>query len=292
VTPRRPLKSEGSRGRVPSPSLLFTLAAFAVSPTLAAETAPPAAVVTGEGCELRNQPARSVTKVLDAATLKLDDGSELRLLGLLPPANPDATAPPGSWRHEREAVAALAALVEGRDITPAAAAPRTDRYGRILAHAFVERDGRQLWVEGEMLAQGHARAYAFPGDSACLGELLSWEKEARGRRLGLWSGAAYAVLSPYEFRRHSRLRGTYQLVEGTVAKVESGRSQVTLYLTTRTRLAFRVRVAVAGSHAEISRRLDALLHKRVRVRGWLEWRHGPSMTVTEPALIEPAGPRH
>lgn len=291
MTPRSLVNHEGSRGRVPSPSLLFILAAVASAPGLAAEAAPPAAVVTGEGCELQNQPGRSVTKVLDAATLKLDDGSELRLLGLMPPANPDATAPPNSWQPEREAVAALTALVGGRNITPATAVRRTDRYGRILAHAFVERDGRQLWVEGEILAEGHARAYAVPGDSACLGELLTWENEARRRRLGLWSSPAYAVLSPYEFRRLSRLRGTYQLVEGRVAKVEPGRSQVVLHLTSRTRLAFRVRIPVAGDHKELSQRLLALLHKRVRVRGWLEWRHGPSMTVAEPALIEQVGPR-
>jgi len=83
----------------------------------------------------------------------------------------------------------------------------SDRYGRILAHAYVIGDG--LSAAHEMLGRGFARVAA---QADCAIDLLAREQAARNARLGLWGQAYYAVVAaenPGELaaeRGHLRLR--------------------------------------------------------------------------------------
>ena len=139
-------------------------------------------------------PRRTVTRIVDAETVALDDSSELRLIGALAPRAIDVGADPGMWPLEVAARAELAALLLGRSIDIAfAAGERTDRYGRLQAQAFW-RDGDKLrWAQGHMLEQGLARAYALGGNSTCRDELLAAERTAREAGRGVWKEAAYQV---------------------------------------------------------------------------------------------------
>lgn len=238
-------------------------------------------------CRFEIGPRRTVAGVVDAATLRLDDGTEVRLLGLLPPSSPDPSAPADAWPPEVHARSALAELTLGRDIVLAYAGARSDRYGRALAHALVDRDGVSLWVEHELLADGHARAYALPDSTNCITELLAAEKPARQSARGLWASATYTPISAYATGRLWRLRGTYQLVEGWVAGVEHTRTSVTLQFTAPTRRALRARIPLSARQRDNPASFDALLRRPVRVRGWLQWRYGPTLTVSDPYLVEP-----
>src|SRR5262245_31933544 len=64
--------------------------------------------------ELEAGPSRTVTRIIDGETLALDDGSELRLAGVLAPRALDVAAVPGTWRLELAAVEALQAMLLGR----------------------------------------------------------------------------------------------------------------------------------------------------------------------------------
>ena len=241
-----------------------------------------------EGCTLERGPARAVVRVVDAETIALDDGSEVRLVGALAPRAPDAGVDASFWPPEREAIAALSDLVLGRSVTLASAGRRTDRYGRQLAHAFVLRDGDETWVQGHLLAHGHARAYGLPGSLACMAELLAHERVAREASVGLWSNAAYAVRSATRTRELMRFRNTYQVVAGRVAKVATVKGRVYLNFGSDWREDFTAGLATAAlrEYQQWIAGLAALEGKRVRIRGWIERRNGPYVEIHHPAQVE------
>ncbi len=260
---------------------LATLLAL-VSPALAVQPRPVAACEAGPG------PARAVVAVDDAATLRLDDGAEVRLSGILPPYAPDGRSEAeAAWPPEREARAALGRLVIGRNIRLAHQGARPDRYGRLVAQAFVEDGGTGTWVQGALIEAGHARVHVMAGEAPCLAALMEREQTARAGGHGLWSSAAYGVVSPYAFKRLWRLRASFQIVEGRVAAIEEKGNRLMLRLTDRTRLTFHVHVPLGAGRRQATAELKALLHRRVQARGWIEWRHGPMLTVADPALVVP-----
>jgi micrococcal nuclease len=267
-------------------------------------------------CPLTAGPSRAVTGVIDAETLKLDDGTEVRLIGALAPRPPDSTLDLTSWPPERAAFSELERLVLGRSITLGFAGRRTDRYGRTLAHVFVDAphpQGRtpdpnnRIWVQAHMLATGHARAYALKDSAGCMRELAAHETVARTANLGLWSHAAYQVRSADVAYDVSRFRSTFQIIEGTVGTVIQGKSNLIL------RFGAAPDVAKPADAAEISDlpstrnfsitikpgiarewrgpgtlTLTELEGRRVRVRGWIERRGGPTIEILDAHQIEVA----
>ena len=136
-------------------------------------------------------PTRTVARIIDGETLALDDGTELRLIGALAPRAIDAGADPGLWPLEVAAQEELRALILGKPIELAFGGERTDRYGRLQAHAFWMEGDQRRWVQGHLLQQGLARAYGQAGNRACAKEALEAERMAREARRGLWADAAY-----------------------------------------------------------------------------------------------------
>jgi endonuclease YncB( thermonuclease family) len=116
-----------------------------------------------ERCKLTAICSATVAAVRDGRTLLLADGRELRLAGI---EVADASR------------AALQALVAGQPLRLERLSPEQDRYGRLLAFAFV--GDAQASVQQAMLEQGHARVSARVGDKACADALLSAERAARG----------------------------------------------------------------------------------------------------------------
>jgi len=239
--------------------------------------------------ELEAGPSRTVARIIDGETLALDDGTELRLVGVLTPRAIDVGAVPGTWRMELSAVDALQALVLGRTIEVRFAGERTDRYGRVKGHAFVAAEVGAVWVQGRLLESGLARAYAPAAHRACEAELLAAERGARESRLGVWGEAAYEVRSadaPTALLRHA---ATFQVVEGRVARVGITRGSVYLDFDQTRRSGFSASLRLAdrtrlGSLQDNPKGLERAL---VRVRGWVEERGGrPRMDLSAAGSIE------
>jgi endonuclease YncB( thermonuclease family) len=250
---------------------------------------PSSAQVSQEaGCELQGGPTRAVVRIIDSETVQLDDNLEVRLIGALAPRAPDMRPDAQPWPPEQQAKAALRDLVLGRSVKLAFAEQRFDRYGRLLAHLFLDRDGERTWVQGTLLTSGHARAYGLPGSFACMPELLAHERVAREARTGLWSHAAYAARRALRPRAILRKRNTYQIVEGRVAHVAPTKSRTYLNFGTDWRSDFTAGIdaRLLRAYPEWAGSLADLEGRRIEVRGWIEYRNGPYINVEDPSQIE------
>jgi endonuclease YncB( thermonuclease family) len=181
-------------------------------------------------CGLEAGPERAVAAVLDATTLRLDDGKEVRLAGVLAPRGEDVGAPPDAWQPAREALSAATTLLVGATVALAFSGRREDRWGQVLAHLFVQRGDEQVWVQARLVADGHVRVHPSVDDGACLGRLVEHERAARAASRGLWSNAAYQIRPADRASELARWRGTFQLVRGTVASVTRTRNLVVVEL--------------------------------------------------------------
>jgi endonuclease YncB( thermonuclease family) len=242
------------------------------------------------GCDdLESGPTRTVTRIVDGETVALDDGTELRLIGALAPRAIDADAEAGTWPAEAAATEALRALVLGKSIELRFSGERTDRYGRPQAQAFlIEGDGRR-WVQGVLLQQGLARAYALAGGHKCSAELLAAERAAREARLGLWAHAAYQVRPADKPSELLHYRATFQIVEGVIVGVGQTRGSVYLNFDRNWRRGFSVSlrrddVGLLGTYAGKPKTLES---RKVRVRGWIDRRgSAPVIDLSAGGAIE------
>jgi len=240
-----------------------------------------AAAASAEPCALQPGPSHAVARVIDGETLLLDDGQEVRLIGALAP-KPDvlpAAADEGS--PARDAMRALQGLVQDRAVTLRTEGRRRDRYGRLLAQAFVSNGGSELWLQEQLIVAGHARAYTLPGNTACLDALLTAEESARTGRRGLWQRASYRVRSADEVDALLKQAGRFVVVEGRVAQVTRAQTMTYVNFGADWRRDFTASLATAAVKrlADGAARVDALAGQRVRVRGWIERRNGPMIVL-------------
>jgi len=250
-------------------------------------------------CTLEPGPTRTVAEVMDGETVRLDDGIEVRLMGMLAPRPRDAgmADAASAWPPAERARAALAALVGGRSVALAFGGERSDRYGRVLAHLVVERDGEQVWVQGLLVETGHARADALAGGDPCFAPLVARERKARQDGIGLWVDAAYQVRPGDRPTELSRYRHTFQLVRGRIERVRRTRSLVIAELASAERPAapegrsqwnaFHVvwrssRASALGLDAA-----DSLIGRNIIVRGWIEDNRGPEIEIVVAGQLEP-----
>jgi endonuclease YncB( thermonuclease family) len=264
-------------------------AALALLPSWASAAEDVASQRTCAG--LQPGPTRTITRILDGETVALDDGTELRLIGALAPRAVDVAAEPGAWPLEIAAREALSALVLGKSIELAFASERMDRYGRLQAQAFlIEADARR-WVQGDLLEQGLARAYALAGNRGCARELLAAERAAREAYRGVGgSGLHHAPRGPAELLRH---RTTFQVVEGRIVRVAQVRGVIYLNFDRNWRRGFSVSLRrddarlLLGDHASNPKGLEG---RSVRVHGWIEQHSGtPGIDLSSAGLFEVAG---
>jgi len=267
--------------------LSFCVAALlaCATPALAATDAPEPQATAA--CELKPGPTRSVVRVIDAETVQLDDGRQVRLIGALAPHSPDLGNDADLWMPDENAVTALRALVLGRTVELGYGGRKQDRYGRQLAHLFLNRDGRRVWVQGELLSNGFARAYGLPGSYACIRELLAHEQVARDAHAGLWTNGAYAIRNAKRSRVLLRERNTYQIVVGTVARVKVTRARTYLDFGKDWRKDFSVGVdtKILRANPEWAETLASLEGRRVEVRGWIDYSFGPFIRIEDPSQI-------
>jgi endonuclease YncB( thermonuclease family) len=240
-----------------------------------------------------------VAKVSDGRTFTLADNREVRLAAievpLLPPVQQSkrSNLPPAAAAGAVAAKNALAALVGGGAVMLRRADIASDRYGRIVAYAYMKRDGREVFVQGEMIAAGLARVGDDVASTGCAAALLARENAARKAKLGLWANPYYDPIdadTPADVLEH---KGQFALVEGQVVSVH--RSGSTIYLNFGRHwsedFAVTVRKRNERSFAAAGLDLQGLAGRRVIVRGFVEARGrrgSPAVEATRPEQIETA----
>lgn len=224
-----------------------------------------------QSCTLQAGATGAVVRIIDAETVLLDDGQEVRLIGALAPRSPDLSRDAEPWAPEQNAEQTLRDLVAGRAISLATSGRLQDRYGRRLAHVFVHRDGERIWVQGEMLLRGQARAYGLPGSFDCMHELLAHENAARDAGVGLWGSGAYAVRPAWRSRELLRRRNSYEIVGGNVVKVAvtKARTYINFGRDWRSDFTAGIDARVLRENPDWAQSLQQLEGQRVEVRGWI-----------------------
>lgn len=224
----------------------------------------------------------TVVEVVDGDTVLLDDGWQVRLVGIQAPKLPLGRVDFAKWPLADESKAVLEELVLDREVLLAYGGQRVDRHGRRLAHLF-RSDG--FWIQGELLARGMARVYSFPDNRAIVAEMLTVERHARRQGTGIWGNPWYAIRAPDNTGRDI---GSFQLVEGRVVGAADVRGTVYLNFGNDWRKDFTVKVGKRDRKRFAADGFDllALEDRRVRVRGWIDEYNGPMIEATHPEQIE------
>jgi micrococcal nuclease len=239
------------------------------------------AVPAASECRLEPGPRRTVTQVLDGETLRLDDGSEVRLAGALAPRGIDAGVSDADWPAAVAARTALQTLAGGQTVALGyTTSTRHDRQNRHLAQAFVISETGETWVQGHMLSTGHARASQQRDARGCAQELLAHEQVARQEGRGVWSIAAYQTRLATRTRDLNGMSTRFAVLKGRVAWVAEGREQIALGFSPSRGGRWQSRrgtiILIDGRDRDLlgtlggdAKRLEGT---DVEVRGWLEQR--------------------
>ena len=262
------------RLRSPLP-LLALVIALMTSPAAASAASPalPRPLDVGE--------TRKAVEIVDADTVRLDNGRQVRLVGLQGPKLPLGRLNYPTWPLAPEAREHLVRLIGDAPLTLHFGGAREDRHGRILAH-LTRPDG--LWIQGAMLEAGYARVYTFDDNRSLIPEMLRLEAAARAARRGIWAHSYYRIRTPED------LAGTtdsFQIVEGQVRAVGLSRDRAFLNFGPDYKTDFTVAIA-KRDYKNFGRGFDPKRYdgQMVRVRGWVEAINGPSIDVTHPEQIE------
>jgi len=212
--------------------------------------------------------AGTVAAIQDGRTLTLTDGREIRLAGLEAPADG----------------AALRALAAGRPLRLEGTGE--DRYGRLLAYAFVAAEAEPVQVA--LLGAGKARVSARLGVKSCAAALLAAEQGARAAGRGLWADPNFAPLGSQNLTMIAAARGHFALIEGRVLSVRESGATIYLNFGRRWTRDFSVIIPkrAQGNFAAAGIDVKTLEGRRIRVRGTIEQRSGPIVQAVAPEQIE------
>ena len=260
---------------------LFLLAALAFSAPSGAAALPPELADDGEG---------TVVEVVDGDTLMLDDGRQVRLVGIQAPKLPLGREGFETWPLAETAKAALEDLALGQQVRLGHGGRQIDRHGRALAHLYrVDGSPGGLWLQGEMLARGLARVYSFADNRALVAEMLALEGAAREAGRGIWADTWYRVRDPEDLVQGlADARDSFQIVEGRVADAAVVRKRGYLNFGNDWKSDFTVSIDPAALRLfeAAGLPLDVLEGRRIRVRGWVKSLNGPMIDATHPEQIE------
>ena len=132
-------------------------------------------------CSLEAKEIESVvTKILNGDTVVLESGETVRYIGIEAPRLKKSEGGPQFFA--REAARQNKGLVLMKKVRLEFDRERKDSEGRLLAYVYVKK----LFVNGELVKSGHARAVAQPPNVKYRDLFEGYEKEAAARYVGLW----------------------------------------------------------------------------------------------------------
>jgi micrococcal nuclease len=203
-----------------------------------------------------------VTAVEDGQTLSLADGRQVRLVNILAPLEGESYAA-DARKH-------LMGLALDRQIRWSYAGRRMDRYGRLLAYVYeADAAADAPSLQARLVSAGLARVMGQPDTRDGLAPLLALEGDARDANL--WPAL-----------------NSFQIVEGTPVKLEHLKDRTYLNFGTDYTTDFTLTISARDRKLfdAMPWRLEDLIGRRLRIRGWLELRGGPLIEITYPEQIE------
>lgn len=248
--------------------------AFFVVALVTPVLAPPAGA---QPCAAAKPDGRATSHfVFDGDTLELRDGRKLRLIGIdTPEIGRDGAKSEPYAELARGALAKLAG--PGTQLELSYGVERTDKYRRLLAHAFL-RDGTS--IQEYMLKRGLATTLVIPPNLARAECYAAHETRARRAGVGIWSLPTFRPIAAAKLPR--RLRG-YRIVTGRVERIGKGGNAVWLNLEGGVAL----RVPESDLPLFEHYPLERLLGRRVEARGELYSRREQlRMTIHHPTSLD------
>jgi hypothetical protein len=252
-----------------SRAILFLAALVLPGPTMAQNCVGPLA------------PVGKALSVRERLEIELSDGRRFAQAGLAPfSLTQDG---PARFEAAREA---LSQRLQDAVIEAPAALPPEDRWGRITTHLHVRGENLGVWLAGA----GWARV-APAGSDPCGRLLLNAEAKARQAKLGLWADPYYFVLAAENSVALSARSGEFVLVEGRILRL--GQTSARFYLDFGAARGVDLSVTISKQFAKAftgaGLRIEALPGQRVRVRGLVENRPGPSIDIVSPLALDVIG---
>lgn len=129
----------------------------------------------------------TIERVVDGDTIKVNIGGRsdrVRLIGIDTPESVKPNTPVQCFAHEASARTS-SLLPKGTPVRLVRDVEARDRYGRLLAYVYRQRDG--LFVNLSLVVDGYAASYTFPPNVAHVDEFVKAAGEARAAGKGLWS---------------------------------------------------------------------------------------------------------
>ena len=121
-----------------------------------------------------------VTKVVDGDTIKLEDGTTVRYIGVDTPETVHPSKPKGCFGSE--ASAKNRELVAGKRVRLEKDVSDTDRYGRLLRYVYID----DVFVNDLLVREGFATSVSYPPDEKYQEQFRLAEQDARANKRGLW----------------------------------------------------------------------------------------------------------
>lgn len=132
-----------------------------------------------------------VSKVVDGDTIELSNGERVRYIGIDTPELEKKTS--AGWQKVHQPFAEEAKnlnteMVLGKTVRLELGIQPKDKYNRTLAYCFVQKDGKEVFVQAEMLRAGFAYLYTAPPNVKYIETTVSALKEAQAQARGVWAG--------------------------------------------------------------------------------------------------------
>ena len=228
-------------------------------------------------CALEPQGEGRVAAVIDGRSFRLDDGREVRLVGIEQAGTDKA-------RNR----AALSDIAGGRDVTLHGDDDTPDRYGRQGAFVFVA--GSEHSVQSELLRRGEALVSADISEKNCATALAAAEGAARDAKLGIWAEAS-AIKNTESPGDILSAIGHFTVVEGRVLSVRQAGAMTYLNFGRNWTRDFAATISrrIIPAFESVGLGPKSLENRRIRVRGVVSSRGGPRIELLRVGQIEVLG---
>lgn len=282
-------------------STLCGLAAIAVLNNNSAAADPAGGTADHTPCKLEAFAQDDVATVIDGRTFRLRDGRVVRMAALELP--PDAIDPDTGKNPFSESGRMLARLLADRRVILKRLPQATDRYGRLQAHVFISAtpiltagvdatvaagDTAPVWLDEKLLANGAALRGSEAIDPGCHARLIAAEASARASGRGLWDTPTSFVRVAADGQAFATRFGRFAIAEGEIVSANTVGSVTYLNFGRIWRRSLTALIAKRDARRFQDSGLDPsrLVHRMVRVRGWVEKRLGPTIVLKQPEQME------